>query len=500
MKVTIFSAYACNTPHFETDLEIAQRHLDSGDSVTLLVCNSELLICDPHPPKDIPYCLYCIGRRVTGFGLLTGRVKVRSFLELRPQNRRELCSLADSKCWSGEMFKYRVDGFEVGQAVRSSMISWHRDPYIRAESPECSRNTANMMVSTLTVYRSMLNYIDRNPVDRVYVFNGRYGIPRAVLRACQARKVLCITHERGCDPGSYSLWHGTMPHDLVYVEQLIRRMWSETGENVEREKVAAEFYTSQMRGGTGTWFSMVECQKRGLLPDGWLPGEKNIVIFNSSEDEFAAFEDEYKGPIYQSQKEGIEKILSSLREDHQGVRIYLRVHPNLRGVRNEQTRWIEELSEDFLSVIPADSAVSTYSLLQNADKVVTFGSTVGIEATFWGIPSILAGRCAYQNLGSTYNPTDHEELMRLLREDLPVKDRTGALMYGYFVRTYGVPHKYFKSTGVFDGLFKEVKVVPAEFQKKLTRWYLKSWVRVPIARVFTLVNRWRLMRRFSMRG
>jgi len=92
--------------------------------------------------------------------------------------------------------------------------------------------------------------------------------------------------------------------------------------------------------------------------------------------------------------------------------------------------------------------------MQQADKVVTFGSTVGIEAPFWGKPSILGGRAVYQQLGSTYNPDSHEELMGLLlTSGLPPNDKLGSLMYGYFYNTFGIPFQYYKGENFFAGTF-----------------------------------------------
>ena len=95
--------------------------------------------------------------------------------------------------------------------------------------------------------------------------------------------------------------------------------------------------------------------------------------------------------------------------------LYLRVHPNLAGVDNRQTQQIAQLDSPLMTVIPADDPTSTYALLRHADTVLSYGSTVGIEAVYWGIPSVLAGASFYRDLGGTYNPATHAELVALLR-------------------------------------------------------------------------------------
>ncbi len=69
-----------------------------------------------------------------------------------------------------------------------------------------------------------------------------------------------------------------------------------------------------------------------------------------------------------------------------------------------------------------ESSISTYAMMKHCDRVVSFGSTAGLEAAYWGKPSILAGTSFYRNLGATYNPRTHEDLVALIMaERLPPK-------------------------------------------------------------------------------
>src|SRR6266702_2903332 len=93
MKVLVFGPYAVLTPHLETDLEIIQRHLDQGDQVIFLACNSELLVCDVNVFHNLSRCIECIGRRSTGISFLSQRVKVSPIDNLSEANKRELSAL-----------------------------------------------------------------------------------------------------------------------------------------------------------------------------------------------------------------------------------------------------------------------------------------------------------------------------------------------------------------------------------------------------------------------
>ena len=66
---------------------------------------------------------------------------------------------------------------------------------------------------------------------------------------------------------------------------------------------------------------------------------------------------------------------------------------------------------------------------------------MGVEAVYWEKPSILAGMCFYRELGCTYNPETHVELMEMLGADLEPKDREPAIMFGYYLLNFGIKLK-----------------------------------------------------------
>ena len=160
---------------------------------------------------------------------------------------------------------------------------------------------------------------------------------------------------------------------------------------------------------------------------------------------------------------GIRRILDSFRDDPQTF-FYLRVHPNLATVpekRNSQLKDIRVLAGSYpnLLVIWPEKKIHSYALMDACDVTVTFGSTIGAEATYWEKPSILAGKALYQNLGCCYVPTTHEELVSLLRtRHVPHKPRETALMYGYREMAYGTPFVNYAPSSPSNGYFKGVRV------------------------------------------
>ena len=217
----------------------------------------------------------------------------------------------------------------------------------------------------------------------------------------------------------------------------------------------------------------VDSQLAGRLPTNWNPSRRNVAVFTSSEDEFAAIGDSWNNPLYETQLHGLRRIADSM-ESADGAHLYIRVHPNLKGIDNQHTRGLQRLVGNKLTIIPAHDPVSTYTLLQQCDTVLTFGSTVGIEATFWQKPSVLAGIALYRNLGATYNPRSHDELMGLLSRDLVARDPLPALKYGYHQATFGEPYQYYEPADDYLGRFNGSQLRPG----------LDTWVKSRVAKIW----------------
>jgi len=90
---------------------------------------------------------------------------------------------------------------------------------------------------------------------------------------------------------------------------------------------------------------------------------------------------------------------------------YLRVHPMLGKFPNSQWDEIRHFDYRNLTIIEPEEPVDSYCLLDSCEKVIIFGSTMGVEATFWEKPSILIGQSFYSLLDCVYQPQFTEELL-----------------------------------------------------------------------------------------
>ena len=285
---------------------------------------------------------------------------------------------------------------------------------------------------------------ERIKPDEVVIYNGRlyenrlfYDIANTLGIRFKALEVV----GGNLEPYKKVSYDGGLPHSISLNTRKIEELWNNSSINEDIKTEIATSFFNRRRGGelVADVAVYISAQKQGTLPKNFDYSKRNIAIFNSSQDEMAAIGDEWdEGSLFLSQYDAIEYMLQSAPDLHYN----LRIHPNLKGVSHQAHLKLYELSKyDNITIIPPESEVSTYALMDACEKVVTFGSTMGVEATFWGKPSILLGRSLYENLDVCYKLSDKEQLVSLLNNPhLPPKDKVGAMKYSYFLldREYGV--------------------------------------------------------------
>ena len=449
-----------------------EREIENGSQVAVLECRGQMLACDINPSHALSECFACISRRRSGMRRLSQPVKAQ---RLPQPNEDENATIAQYAAWQGsldELQQLKLGEFDIGYAVLSSLISMLREP--EPDLQEHKDLLAALLWSSAMIYLVSRRIVRQLQPDKAIAYNGRYGPLRAFFRACQHERRDCFLHERGSSPDHYMLFKNSLPHNAQYWHKEIMQTWLSAEQNPERRDALADnFFRKRADGKSQAWLSFVAEQKKSRLPEGWDTKKHNVVFFNSSEDEFAAIGGADRAGLYASQFDGLKQLLAALGDD-ENMAIYLRVHPNLKGIKNSQTKALESLSAPNFTKISAASSISSYAVLFHADLVVTFGSTMGIEAVYWNKASVLLGPAFYRALGGTYQPRTHEEAVALLRSSLEPKNSLPARQYGFYMAIFGERFRFFKADGLFRGRFRDKRVraslVAAFLVRVAKRW------------------------------
>ena len=448
MKILMYMPFADWIPHLATDLEIAAKHIDNGDDVHIIQCSGDLASCEPNPNHFPMRCRLCRSKRNKGLKLI----------KLPEENRHELSLDKFDQCLKipdfhtiQDLKDFQINNIDIGMAVTSTLISMIREPYpdIKYYKQFISKN----LPMSLAVYNAIEYYLKEIKPDIFYLFNGRYAALRPALRASQRLGVKTYVHERAGVLERYSLTEDTYPHDLEYQKRQIEQHWNDERPIAEKEELARQWYVGRRGGMDQSWHSFTKSQIKGNLPKDFNPNKRNIAIFISSDDEFESVAG-WDYPIYKNQIDAINSIINDGIDEN--IRFYLRIHPNLKGLKNTQTRELSRLEAPNLTIIPAEASIDSYELMDACEKIITFGSTMGIESVFWGKPSILVGRALYENVDGCYIPETHDELIDMINQNLIAKPNTGALKYSYMQSIDGYPYVYYSPESVRGGKFMGV--------------------------------------------
>ena len=125
------------------------------------------------------------------------------------------------------------------------------------------------------------------------------------------------------------------------------------------------------------------------------------------------------------------------------LQLVIRIHPaEIRGTlpsRQPLAREIRQIWKELppnVKVIPPESPVSTYAVMEHCDSVLIYGTKTGVELTSIGIPVIVAGEAWIRNKGVTLDASTRDEYIGLLdrlplTRRLDTETRLRALKYAF---------------------------------------------------------------------
>lgn len=469
MKVLLFAPYSLSGGHHETDLEFAIGCLKRGDEVHVVYCNEELPVCDSNPLHDTLLCLQC--KSTIRYSFERAGVPLTHLHTLSLGKGLEEIPIPHFKDIE-ELKRFSLEGIEAGLASASTLITLEHDAY-----PDVVKNRKYIVDSIgvfKKIYDAISKAIDTLKPDQFYVFNGRTVTLSAAFLAAQHKKIDTLVGERD-NFRTYILLENASGVDIQFAKKSIDAFKKKMEKDPEAEKLANDWFIDNRNGNKEQLLNYLRQQLVGKVPP--LDRTKhNVAIFTSTEWEVAAARG-WEHPFFKDQTEGIKYILSKITVP--SVHFYLRIHPNLGNFNNSQMRELASLHYPNLTIIQPGADIDTYALMEACDTVLTFGSTVGIEAAYWGKPSVLLGRAFWEGLGAVYIPQSRADALTLLTKKMEPKSRELALPYGYWWKRRGTAFQYIKPQNPFDkspASMDGVTLGPDSWTQKVLLWK-RRWAR-----------------------
>lgn len=486
MKVLIYTASSLCNPQFGIQMELAIKYAEEGNEVVFCHCDGLMSACSANLLKNKAICRACkIGFRA-GIKNLPKGIRIE---KLKPITTNEFQwqhfgSVADIKA-----FNYK--GTEVGFSVLSVFITKTRNPRPLI-SPFLLESVNSLMQEATYLVDAAERLIEMEKPDLIVFFNGRFFDTKPFYSLAVKHQINYVSSEniggiRANDDYRIVTFFNGIPHDARVVYESILTGWNMSNRTIEDKiKIGSSFYEKRRNGVRAGDYSYTNYQEKGKLPVDYDAKKKYIIFFTSSEDEFSSVSSEVDHYyIFNSQYEAIKYIAENLEDDD--YHIYVRIHPNMRGLKVEYHTDLYKLSNyKNVTVIAPEETISSYALIDIAYNITTFGSTIGAESMYWGKPLVLLGFAAYYYWGCCQVATKKEDVIKMLKCPIVFPNaKELSIKYGFYFLENGLAKKaehipitpikgkiWGRDTYTFDYL----RIGGSSYFFKIVRWVFLKYI------------------------
>ena len=328
----------------------------------------------------------------------------------------------------------------INESVQSSLISISEN-----ENPENSRwlvkRKARYLREGIITYNAIKNYLKINThITHVAIPNGRFPCQCGAVNAVMDSGLKFISYERGTYENEIS--------DILYSHErylVAKNYWYSSYTPQSRIEKQREILSMNIEpelinsSKVNEWFlSRRQSSGTNRFAQGWNQSydidstSKLAVLFTSSVDEFAVMGPSWREAKWKDQWQAFDFLIPKLLE--QKYKIVLRVHPNLHRKR-KKSRKTTELNVRLLArkfpkiyIVNPSSKVNSYKLVEKAEIVFSWYSTISLEASQMGVRSVCLNSSEYDLVADVKRWHSVEEIDFKSLQNWTV-DKTGALKY-----------------------------------------------------------------------
>lgn len=472
MDALIIQSY-CMGRVMETSGDIALQFKDAGKDVGFFFVDAD----DPFAP--MPFGIWPFhakkSRKVRPFKKILKNFNVcviEDAQQKTPDN--EIFNLLERSNFKSleEVEHFTYDSMPLGLGVLTEIAGISKDAY--PDVVIYKDIIKKGLLASIQTYESCLRVLQKYNPKEIIVYNGRFAIPQAARCAAKKCNVEVRSYEFVSNPTRFFLFEKTQ-FNIQSIKKIIAECWGKGGS--DREAQAHHFFSKQRNNKEFNGYLLNQKSKD-------LPEKKKrirVTFCSSSDDEFVYLYDSEIGhsSIFASQREAIQYLIEWVNQ-LENVELVIRVHPFIskKSIR-DQLFW-NNLSGKNTTLITSDSSADTYALIESSDLILTFGSMTGIEATYWGRPSVSLCCSPYNGWECVYEPKSLDELSSLLINIPKALPQERCLPFGYTLSQSGnYNHQYYSPN---DCKFCSVKLsVETQFIQTIKQSLLGRYVKKLLA-------------------
>lgn len=319
-----------------------------------------------------------------------------------------------------------LDGIAVGEHAVAGALRFFARADVRGQ-PHAEAVLRRYLQASLLTGTVTRNLLKAHRFDAVCLNHALYvpqGIVAAVARASGSRVASWNVAYR---KRSFIFSHGETYHHTLMTEPV--SAWEDMAWSPAHDRDILDYLTSRRRSGRD-WIAFQDKNPEEDLPSilkglGISPGRPVIGMLTN-----VAWDAQlhYPANAFPDMLDWVTKTIRYFA-NRSDLQLIIRVHPAeiSGGVRSRQPV-VNEVRQAFpelpgnVAIIPPESRISTYAVMEACDSVIIYGTKTGVELTSLGIPVIVAGEAWIRNKGVTIDATSPADYFRIL-DGLPVGQR-----------------------------------------------------------------------------
>lgn len=287
------------------------------------------------------------------------------------------------------------------------------------------------------IFDNTVKAIKSENISLLGVFNGRFFDSAAVVNAAKSMEISYFVYDVNRSSSQY-YFYNTSLHSIKANQEKVLSFYDPN--NLDHTKCAHEYFLKRRSGKRTYEKSYTAGQKRGYLPKGLL-NKKIIAVYPSSDDEYRFLVDEsiYKCVDQASELSGFCDEFLKANSDYL---ICIRLHPNMAEMHPNALNKYHILS-DYTNVYIANPLddLDTYALLDAADIVVGFCSSIILESAYIGKKTLLIGPSLYRGMGLGDEFESGLSAASFILNDsrFTIPSKNSAMMWATYVNLYNDP-------------------------------------------------------------
>jgi hypothetical protein len=352
-------------------------------------------------------------------------------------------------------FTYR--GVAVGEQAYAGALRFYARGDLQ-ETPFSETVIRQYLTASLMTVQAIFGLFEKETFDCV-VFNHGIYVPQGIIgEICRNLGIRIVNwnpaYRKQCFIFSH---HDTYHHTMMSepVDNWMNIPWDE-----HREKTLADYLKSRWNGSNDwIWFHEKPLHRVGAALDrlGVDPARPCIGMLTSVMWDAVLH---YPSNAFANMLEWVHETIDYFKSRPE-LQLIIRIHPaEIQGGLPSRQRVLDEIHRRFpgaisenVFIIPPESKLSTYALMEKCNAVTIYNTKTGIELAAIGIPIIVAGEAWIRNKGFSTDVSSPAEYFRVL-ERLPLTSRMSEVdilkakkyAYHFFFRRM-VPLEFMEPTG-----------------------------------------------------